>query len=133
VPDVAERSIKGGGYEWHIRDFEPGWIARGSHRGYADGKLAKAIWVRVTRGAGSGQHLASVLQEDRENANIDAGLGFIWEISAQILAKTVGCCSKASSGVNWCRQNTNAALGRGSDLAIFPGIWTWTFTLRRVG
>jgi len=37
--------------------------------------------VRVTRGAGSGQHLASVLQEGRENANIDAGLGFIWGIS----------------------------------------------------
>src|SRR5262249_27223927 len=34
--------------------------------------------VRVTRGAGSGQHLASVLREGRENANIDAGLGFIW-------------------------------------------------------
>jgi hypothetical protein len=26
----------------------------------------------------SGQHLASVLQEGRGNANIDAGLGFIW-------------------------------------------------------
>jgi len=37
--------------------------------------------VRLTRGAGSGQHLASVLQEGRENANIDAGLGFIWRIS----------------------------------------------------
>src|SRR5215831_19520402 len=37
--------------------------------------------VRVTRGAGSGQHLASVLQEGRENANIDAGLGLIWRIS----------------------------------------------------
>jgi hypothetical protein len=35
--------------------------------------------VRVTRGAGSGQHLASVLQEDRENANIDAGLGLSGE------------------------------------------------------
>src|SRR5215475_5824088 len=33
------------------------------------------------RGAGSDQHLASVLQEGRENANIDAGLGFIWRIS----------------------------------------------------
>jgi hypothetical protein len=33
------------------------------------------------RGAGSGQHLASVLQEGRENANIDAGFGFIWRIS----------------------------------------------------
>jgi hypothetical protein len=37
--------------------------------------------ARVTRGAGSGQHLASVLQEGRENANIDAGLGFMWRIS----------------------------------------------------
>jgi|SRR6516162_3382468 len=34
--------------------------------------------VRLTRGVGSGQHLASVSQEGRENANIDAGLGFIW-------------------------------------------------------
>jgi hypothetical protein len=36
----------------------------------------------LPEGAGSGQHLASVLQEGRENANIDAGLGFIWRISA---------------------------------------------------
>jgi hypothetical protein len=43
------------------------------------GKMA----VRVTRGAGSGQHLPSVLQEGRESANIDAGLGFIWRISAK--------------------------------------------------
>jgi len=35
--------------------------------------------VRVTRGAGSGQHLASVLQEGRENANIDAG----WDSSGE--------------------------------------------------
>ena len=40
--------------------------------------------VRITRGAGSGQHLASVLQEGRENANIDAGLGFIWRISGVV-------------------------------------------------
>jgi hypothetical protein len=40
--------------------------------------------VRITRGAGSGQHLASVLQEGRENANIDSGLGFIWRISVKI-------------------------------------------------
>ena len=40
--------------------------------------------ARVTRGAGSGQHLASVLQEGRENANIDAGLGFIWRISVKL-------------------------------------------------
>src|SRR5262245_26620877 len=48
------------------------------------GKLARSDprpSVRVTRGAGSGQHVASVLQEGRENANIDAGLGFIWRIS----------------------------------------------------
>jgi len=42
--------------------------------------------VRVTRGAGSSQHLASVLQERRENANIDVGLGFIWRISARTLS-----------------------------------------------
>src|SRR6516164_2264946 len=48
------------------------------------GKLARSDprpSVRVTRGAGSGQHLASVLQEGRENANIDAGFGLIWRIS----------------------------------------------------
>jgi len=48
------------------------------------GKMARSDprpSVRVTRGAGSGQHLASVLQEGRENANIDPGLGFIWRIS----------------------------------------------------
>jgi predicted RecB family nuclease len=44
--------------------------------------------VRVTRGAGSGQHLASVLQEGRENANIDAGLGFIWRISARMMVSS---------------------------------------------
>ena len=51
------------------------------------GKMARSdprLNVRITRGAGSGQHLASVLQEGRENANIDAGLGFIWRISANI-------------------------------------------------
>ena len=48
------------------------------------GKMARSDprpSVRVTRGAGSGQHLASVSQDGRENANIDAGLGFIWRIS----------------------------------------------------
>jgi len=47
------------------------------------GKMARSDprpSVRVTRGVGSGQHLASVLQEGRENANIEAGLGFIWRI-----------------------------------------------------
>ncbi len=42
----------------------------------------------VTRGAGSGPHLA-VLQEGRENANIDAGLGFIWRISGEVGEPTV--------------------------------------------
>ena len=52
------------------------------------GKMARSDprpSVRITRGAGSGQHLASVLQKGRENANIDAGLGFIWRISAKNL------------------------------------------------
>jgi hypothetical protein len=44
--------------------------------------------VRVTRGAGSGQHLASVLQEGRQNANIDAGLGFIWRISVKACGRS---------------------------------------------
>ena len=50
------------------------------------GKMARSdprLSVRVTQGAGSGQHLASVLQEGRENANIDAGLRFIWRISVE--------------------------------------------------
>jgi len=47
-----------------------------------NGQIRPSTSVRVTRDAGSGQHLASVLQEGRENANIDAGLGFIWRISA---------------------------------------------------
>jgi len=48
------------------------------------GKMARSDprpSIRITRGAGSGERLASVLQEGRENANIDAGLGFIWRIS----------------------------------------------------
>ena len=48
------------------------------------GKMARSnprASVRVTRGAGSSQHLVPVLQEGRGNANIDPGLGFIWRIS----------------------------------------------------
>src|SRR5215510_688648 len=51
------------------------------------GKMARSDprpSVRVTRGVGSGQHLASVLRQGRENANIDAGLGFIWRISDEM-------------------------------------------------
>jgi hypothetical protein len=53
------------------------------------GKMARSDprpSVRVTGGAGSGQRLASVLREGRENANIDAGLGFIWRISVNLIA-----------------------------------------------
>src|SRR5262245_10318468 len=49
------------------------------------GKMARSDprpSVRATRGVGSGQHLASVLQEGRENANINA-LGFIWRVSVK--------------------------------------------------
>ena len=45
---------------------------------FSGGDLSSGV-----RGAGSGQHLASVLQEGRENANIDAGLGPIWRISVK--------------------------------------------------
>jgi hypothetical protein len=46
--------------------------------------------VRVTRDAGSGQHLASVLQEgQKKNANIDPGLGFIWRISVYAIGGSV--------------------------------------------
>jgi len=51
------------------------------------GKMARSDprpSVRVARGAGSGQHLASVLQEGGENANIDAGFGLIWRISTEM-------------------------------------------------
>jgi hypothetical protein len=57
--------------------------------------------ARVTRGAGSGQHLASVLQEGRENANIDAGLGFIWRILAKVRLRP-GC--RPIPGNVFCRN-----------------------------
>src|SRR6516165_4319540 len=64
----------------------PGHSAMSDHcpdypRKRTSGKMARSDprpSVQITRGAGSGQRLASVLQEGRENANIDAGLGFIW-------------------------------------------------------
>jgi hypothetical protein len=58
------------------------------------GKMARSDprpSARVTRGASSGQHLASVLQEGQENANIDAGLGFIWGISVKQAIGEIGC------------------------------------------
>jgi hypothetical protein len=51
-----------------------------------NGQIGHSTTVRAARGAGSGQHLASVLQEGRENANIDAGLGFIWSISDNLFS-----------------------------------------------
>jgi hypothetical protein len=61
------------------------------------GKMARSDprpSVRITRGAGSGQHLASVLQENRENAIIDAGLGFIWRISVKNNTKHVAATTE---------------------------------------
>ena len=57
--------------------------------------------VRVTRGAGSSQHLASVLQEGRENANIDAGLGFIWRISVSRIAMVC----RTERGLDECNRS----------------------------
>src|SRR5262245_32326229 len=70
----------------------------------------------VASAAGSGQHLASVLQEGRENANIDAGLGFIWRISAGIVSPLLG--SQADAGVGDRKLNpvaSAATLRRGEN------------------
>src|SRR5262249_40079623 len=72
----------------------PGWIHEIKHAGFRMMVRRDTAGVRLlTRNghnwtdrypliglpeAGSGQHLASVLQEGRQNAKIDAGLGFIW-------------------------------------------------------
>ena len=49
------------------------------------GKMARSgprLSVRVTRGAGGGHtSRLSCKRAGKENANIDAGLGFIWRIS----------------------------------------------------
>jgi 3'-5' exonuclease len=58
------------------------------------GKMARSdprLSVRVTEVQVAVKHLASVLQEGRENANIDAGLGFIWRISAKHLYHSIIC------------------------------------------
>src|SRR5260370_21724728 len=76
--------------------------------------------ARVTRGAGSGRHLASVLQEGRENANIDAALGFIWGISVKeypmdsrhshtAAALVLGLLSAAALGSPALAQTSSAA------------------------
>ena len=43
--------------------------------------------IRVTRGAGSGPHLAFVLREGRKNANIQANSAVIWRIPAYMSVK----------------------------------------------
>ena len=92
---------------------------------FSGGDLSSGV-----RGAGSGQHLASVLQEGRENANIDAGLGFIWRISDSItswasasVAKAVSTRSKQQCGLevgSVAMPNVDIidgmALGTGVDL-----------------
>ena len=74
---VSDQSLIGSGESNRQKECVqmPGENAR------ENGQIRPRTSVRVTRGAGSGQHLASVLQEGRENAKIDAGLGFIWRIS----------------------------------------------------
>jgi hypothetical protein len=57
------------------------------------GKMARSAprpSVRVTRGAGSGQHLASVLQEGRENANIDE----VWDSSGEYPLQRQRCACR---------------------------------------
>jgi hypothetical protein len=76
------------------------------------GKMARSDprpSVRVTGGVGSGQHLVSVLQEGRKNANIDARLGFIRRISVKRDFRT-------SKGVRSCYQ-TGLLLGHQGTLA----------------
>ena len=94
------------------------------------GKMARSdprAGVRVARGAGSSQHLASVLQDGRENGNIDAGLGFIWRISAHccpygIVVVLLKAKSKMDQPVlyhiKWFFKNR-----------IRRGSWTWSFLL----
>jgi polyisoprenyl-phosphate glycosyltransferase len=72
------------------------------------GKMARSDprpSVQVTRGAGSGQYLASVLQEGRENANIDA-----WRISAEL-------CASAQAHV-WRSKPRVSAMPRSSSERI---------------
>ena len=47
------------------------------------------------------QHLASVLQEGRENANIDVGLGFIWRISISRIAMVC----RTERGLDECNRS----------------------------
>jgi hypothetical protein len=73
--------------------------------------------VRVTRGVGSGQHLASVLQKGRENASIVACLGFIWRISANRRHKACRACAASGHAIeppivtmNCCRRMSDCEI-----------------------
>jgi len=65
--------------------FETQWLA--VPKNFAALADLSGQWIDLVHGRrpprGSGQHLASILQEGWENANIHAGLGFIWRISAK--------------------------------------------------
>ena len=83
------------------------------------GKMARSDprpSVRVTRSAGSGQHLASVLQEGRENANIDAALG--------IHLENLGLFSP---GRNQRRLIEDAELGFATMVLALFEQWYWYF------
>src|SRR5262249_21398650 len=72
-----------------------------------NGQIRPRPSVRATRGVGSGQHLASVLQEGRENANIDAGLGFIWRISVKGYSTVL---SPFDANLDWLDASRNGQL-----------------------
>jgi len=89
------------------------------------GKMARSDprpSVQVTRGAGSGQHLASVLQEGRGNANIDAGLGVIWRISADNCRRVVHRWNPFSAflGRRASVDAGNASTANYKSLSLFP-------------
>jgi hypothetical protein len=67
--------------DWSLTSLKDKLIKIGakvvSHGRYVIFQMAEVVLV-------AGQHLASLLQEGRENANIDAGLGFIWGISVSM-------------------------------------------------
>jgi hypothetical protein len=65
---------------------------------------AQAQAARSRAMTGSGQHLASVLQEGWENANIDAGLGFIWRISKYTIQHPIRS-SRLVSAAGRCTRN----------------------------
>ena len=94
------------------------------------GKMARSDprpSVRVTRGAGSGQHLASVLQEGRENANIDAGLGFIWRIRLKAFVGKEPPPNYLADRSQVVFDDPGGAGLPGNSLSVFllVGVWAW--------